>query len=140
MTRKRPDFSGHVLHVYSRRVDKNTIFYTEEDYNLFVSLLKTAANKFNMRILEWVLMPNHWHLLLWPKSKDQTSQFMHWLTGVHAKKWRGSTDTIGNGSLYQSPYNAVPILPGIHLNNLRNYLAMNPVKANIVDCPLDWKW
>ncbi len=140
MTKKRPDFSGKVLHAMNRRVDRQTLFCTDEDYALFRSLMSEAVYKFNLRILEWVLMPNHWHMLIFPETKNQVSEFMHWLCGIHAKKWRAEKDNEGNGALYQDRFKAFLVKPGLHVDRLRNYLAMNPVKANLVDNPFDWIW
>lgn len=140
MSKPRPDFSGHVVHAMNRRVDRQTLFLSDEDYEFFRSLLGEAVHKFDMRILEWVIMPNHWHMLVWPEEKEQLSDFMQWLLGVHAKLWRESNDTPGLGAVYQSRYKAFPVKPGFHVNQLRNYLAMNPVKANLVRSPFDWMW
>lgn len=140
MYAKRPDFSGHVVHAMNRRVDRRLLFRTNEDYAQFRSLLSEAQHRHEMRILEWVLMPNHWHMLLWPDSKEQLPKFMNWLSSIHAKLFRENTNTVGEGAVYQSRYRAFPVSPGVHLARLRNYLAMNPVVANLVENSYDWMW
>jgi putative transposase len=140
VTKKRPDFTGYVVHALNRRVDRQTLFTSEKDYSEFRSLLGFAIDKFDLRILEWVLMPNHFHLLAWPEHKTQLSKFMGWLCSTHAKNWREATDTVGEGALYQDRYKAFIVSPGPHLHKLRNYLSMNPVKAKLVQEPWQWRW
>ena len=70
MTSKRPKYAGHVVHAMNRRVDRQTLFKNDEDYSSFRSLLGIAVEKFDLRLLEWVLMPNHVHFLAWPEEKD----------------------------------------------------------------------
>ncbi|MDP7005917.1 MAG: transposase [Phycisphaerales bacterium] len=140
MTYKRPDYSGQVLHILNRRVDRRTLYHCPEDYESYRDLMCEAVCKFDLNILEWVLMPNHWHMLVVPETKYHVSNFMQWLSGTHAKRVRIKTDTVGNGCVYQSRYKAFPVKPGTHLHRLRNYLSMNPVKANLVVNPFDWEW
>ncbi len=140
MNRKRSDYSGQVLHAMNRAVEGKTLFHTYEDYALFTTLLSTAVQRHNMRLLEWVLMPNHWHLLLHPERKMQVPDFMQWLTGNHAKILRRDSDTTGKGAVYQGRYRATFIEPGLSLNRARNYLSMNPVKAYLTDRPAEWQW
>ena len=85
-------------------------------------------------------MPNHFHLLAWPEYKTKLSEFMGWLCNTHAKNWREATSTVGEGSLYQDRFKAFIVSPGPHLYKLRNYLSMNPVKANLVQEPWQWRW
>jgi putative transposase len=124
----------------NRRVDRRLLFQSNEDYEEFRGLLAEAQHRFRIRILEWVLMPNHWHMLLWPDSQHQLPKFMNWLTSIHARIIREKTDTVGEGAVYQSRYRAFPVRPGPHLDRLRNYLAMNPVKAHLVENSYNWPW
>ena len=140
MLKKRPDYSNHVVHVMNRKVERRTLFHSNDDYYEFQSLLKTALHKYKMRITEWTIMPNHWHLLLWPDGKEQLPEFMKWLTSMHARIVRGKTNTVGNGAVYQGRYRSSFVKPGVHLDRIRNYIAMNPVKANLVNYSTDWLW
>jgi|MDTC01.1.fsa_nt_gb putative transposase len=140
MTKRRPDYSGHVVHAMNRRVDRQTLFTCDSDYVEFRDLIGVARDMFDIQLLEWVLMPNHFHFLLHPETKNQLSDFMGWLCLTHAKNWRERTETVGEGALYQDRYKAFAVKTGRHLHRLRNYLAMNPVEANLVRNPWEWKW
>ena len=45
-----------------------------------------TQQRFQIRILAYCIMPNHWHLVVWPRSTDELSRFMKWLTQVHAAR------------------------------------------------------
>jgi putative transposase len=85
-------------------------------------------------------MPNHWHLLLWPEHDGDLSPFLHWITAMHAQQFRKATNTVGQGAVYQSRFEAVGVTDLIHLLNVWRYVERNPVKARLVDRPEEWKW
>jgi putative transposase len=85
--RSRFSTAGYVFHVLNRAVARQSIFQTEGDYDAFVSLLEEAREKVSMRRLAYVVMPNHWHLVLWPESDDALSEYMRWLSVTHAQRW-----------------------------------------------------
>jgi len=60
---------------------------------MFLRVLIEARRRFRMRILAYVVMPNHWHLILWPDTDLQLSRFMHWLTMTHTQRWHIAHDT-----------------------------------------------
>ena len=67
----------------------------------------TAAHaRIPMRILTYVLMPNHFHLLLWPRRGQggTLSEFMRWLQVTHAERWHAHHHTAGTGHLYQGRF------------------------------------
>ena len=55
-----------VFHVINRRVGKQQLFFDDEDYLAFESVIQETLEKRPMRILSYCLVPNHWHLVLWP--------------------------------------------------------------------------
>jgi putative transposase len=140
MTHPRPDYSGTPLHVYNRRVDKQTLFHTDTDYAEFQSLMERARKRVSLSIFEWCLMPNHWHIAVEPRGPRDLPKFMHWLCGTHAKLWRTRHTLLGEGPLYQRPYRAVPVQDGEHFDTLLAYIANNPVKAGLCETPALWRW
>ena len=40
-----------------------------------------------MRLLAYCVMPNHWHLVVWPRQDGDLSRFMNWLTLTHTQRW-----------------------------------------------------
>ena len=57
---------GYVYHVLNRANARVQIFDDDKDYQLFENVLEETVKKFNMRLLAYSIMPNHWHLVLYP--------------------------------------------------------------------------
>jgi putative transposase len=93
-----------------------------------------------MRILAYCVMPNHWHLLLWPYSDGDLSRFIKWLTTTHAVRWNRAHATVGNGAVYQSRFKSIPVEPGSHLYWAWRYVERNALRANLVQRAQDWPW
>ncbi len=140
MTRPRPDFSGLNVHLFNRRVDKQQMFFSDEDYGEFIDLIEEVRVRVNIEILEWCLMPNHWHMDVEPEGKGDLPRFVELLCGTHAKRWRKRHDNVGQGSLYQRGYKAIPVQGGEHLERLLHYIQWNPVKAKLCLHPVEWRW
>jgi REP element-mobilizing transposase RayT len=59
---------GSCYHVLNRGNGRQTVFHKDGDYAAFVKLLRDAAEGVPMRLLAYCLMPNHFHLALWPRG------------------------------------------------------------------------
>ena len=116
------------------------MFVTDADYRAFVEVLADATVRFRMRLLAFAVMPNHWHLILWPESDLQLSRFMHWMTGTHAQRWHAAHGTAGTGTLYQGRYKAIPIQSDRHFLTVARYVERNPVRAGLVESVQQWRW
>ena len=64
----RVDVPNTPYHVINRAVGRLRIFSQEKDYQLFIDLLTEAVEKTGMKLLAFTLMPNHWHLVLFPEK------------------------------------------------------------------------
>lgn len=126
--------------MFNRGSRKGNLFDADDDYILFVRLLEEARSLHPMRILAYCLMPNHWHLLLWPEHDGDLSRYMHWLTGTHGRLWRHATATQGHGAVYQSRFSGVPIIDSWHLLIAWRYIERNPVAASLCDVAEVWPW
>jgi putative transposase len=138
--RKRSSPPGILQHVYNRGSRKGELFEFDDDYTLFIQLLEEARSVRPMRIVAYCLMPNHWHLLLWPEHEGDLSRFMHWLTGTHAHYWRDERATTGQGAVYQSRFSAVPIEDSWHLLIARRYIERNAAEASLCSRVEAWPW
>lgn len=129
-----------VDHVLNRANNRATIFHTEKDYHHFESLLKEAKELIDMRILAYTIMPNHWHLVLYPRKDNDMSEFMRWLTTTHVRQRRVATKSVGYGSLYQGAYKSFIVQEDKHLIDLIRYVEQNPLRAKLVNRAEDWRW
>jgi len=136
----RVDVSDIVYHAINRANARMQIFDTEKDYLLFEKVLGEAKEKFNMRILSYCIMPNHWHLVLYPKQDGDLQKFMGWLSMTHTQRWHSQHKTIGSGHLYQGRYKSFLVQTDNYLLQLFRYVERNALRAKLVQRVEDWRW
>ena len=93
-----------------------------------------------MRVLAYALMPNHWHLVLWPAEDRDLARYVGWLSLTHACRWQRVHGARGLGHVYQGRYKAIPVEPGEHLLTVFRYVERNPVGARLVARAEDWPY
>jgi putative transposase len=93
-----------------------------------------------MRLLAYCLMPNHFHLLLWPREDGDLSTFMRWLTMTHTLRWNAHLRTAGAGHLYQDRYKSFTVKSDDHCLTVCRYVEWNALRANLVEPAEQWKW
>lgn len=138
--RPRPTDANLVFHAMNRGARRLGLFGSAEDYATFLEVLDEAVERFSMRLLDYVVMPNHWHLVVWPAGGTDLAKFMAWATLVHAQRWHRAKQSIGTGTIYQGRYKAVPVKDDRHLLTLCRYVERNPVRAGLVAKAADWPW
>jgi putative transposase len=128
------------LHVVNRGNDRRKLFGSSQDYGSFLGLMAAARGRTGLRLLAYVLMPNHWHLVAWPETVEQLSQFMQRLTAAHAAIVRSRTRTVGQGHVYQGRYHSTVIGSEQQLFHTLRYVEANAVRARLVARAEDWPW
>jgi putative transposase len=93
-----------------------------------------------MRIIAYILMPNHFHLVLYPKNDGDLSKFMQWLTLTHTQRWHQQKNTKGTGHLYQGRYKSFLIEEDNHLLSVVRYVERNALRAKLVKKAENWKF
>lgn len=136
----RIDVGNHIYHVINRANGRQTIFHKPADYQHFESLLGEASERCGMRILSYALMPNHWHLLLYPKNDGDLTSFMQWLTLTHTQQYHVRKRTIGYGHIYQGRYKSFLVEKDSYLLTALKYVERNPVRAKLSKTVEAWKW
>ena len=129
-----------IYHVINRANGRATIFKTDKDYAHFESLIEEARELLDMRILAYCIMPNHWHLVLYPRKDGDMSEFMRWLTTTHVRQYRVASKSIGGGHLYQGTYKSFPVEKSEYLSTLIRYVEQNPLRGKLVTRAEDWKY
>lgn len=137
---RRVDVAGLLYHVLNRGNARRTLFVTDGDYREFLGLVARAQDRSDMRILSYCLMPNHWHLVLWPEHDGQMSSFVGWLTMTHTQRCHARHSTKGQGHIYQGRYKSHIVQGDEHLLTLCRYVERNPLAAGLVAVAQDWRW
>jgi len=131
---------GYVYHVLNRANARMSIFDDAGDYEAFETVLAEAVQRTQMRLLAYCLMPNHWHLLAWPRTDDQLSRFVGWLTLTHTQRWHANRNSIGSGHLYQGRFKSFPMQSDEHFFTVARYVERNALRAGLVRRAERWRW
>jgi len=131
---------GLIYHVLNRANGRLTLFRKEDDYLAFHKVVLEAHRRVPIRILDWCIMSNHWHLVLWPRKDGELTAFLRWLTQTHAQRWKAAHAAIGHGHLYQGRFKSFPIQQDEHLLTVLRYVQRNPLRAGLVKSAVQWKW
>ena len=107
---------------------------------MFERILVEGLAKISMRLTGYCLMPNHWHLLLWPYHDGDLSRFMHWVTMTHTQRWHAVHNTAGTGHLYQGRFKSFPVQSEYYYLTVLRYIESNPLRAGLVGNSSDWIW
>src|SRR5438094_7383112 len=97
--RQRGATGGCLFHVLNRAAGRATLFHKDGDYAAFEKVLRQAKQWRPVRLLGYAVLPNHWHLVLWPRGDGDLSEFLRWLTVTHTQRYHAHYHTSGTGLL-----------------------------------------
>lgn len=138
MSRKpRVHFPGAVYHVISRGNQRQTIFSDRNDFRQFQIFLETAQKRFAFRLYAYVLMPNHFHLLL-EVGSHPLSKVMQTLLYRHTRYFNNRYRLVGH--LFQGRYRAILCDKDSYILELVRYLHLNPVRAGLAKDAAQYPW
>jgi putative transposase len=138
--RRQVSSGGTVFHVMNRAARRALIFTSPSDYEAFERILSEAGRLVAVRLLAYTVMPNHWHLIVWPVGDGDLSRYMQWLTRTHAQRWHLAHGSVGNGAVYQGRFRAVAVQTDDHFLTVCRYVERNPLRAGLVGRASDWPW
>lgn len=125
-------------HVIQRGNNRQATFFAEEDYHLYLDCLSDAAKKYGCAIHAYVLMTNHVHLLVTPSLPEGISRMMQSVGRRYVQHINYSYKR--SGTLWEGRYKASLIQSEQYLLTCCRYIELNPVRANMVERPEDYKW
>ena len=132
--------AGYVYHVLNRANARMTIFEKDEDDEAFERVLAEAVERTKTRLLAYCLMPNHWHLMVWPQADGELSAFVGWLTLTHTQRWHAHRHSAGTGHVYQGRFKSFPVQEDEHFYTVCRYVERNALRANLVSQAEQWRW
>jgi putative transposase len=124
-------------HVTQRGNGRQRTFFSDDDYALYLKLLRDASAAAQVRVLAYVLMPNHVHLILVPKHEDGLRKAM---SSVH-RAYAGIINARRkkSGHFWQGRFGCVA-MDGTHAVAGLRYVLLNPVRARLCAKPEQWQW
>ena len=117
---------GAWYHLTARGNERRDIFRSAEDRLLFVSRLAEMIERYALRLQAYVLMDNHFHLLVEP-AQDNLSRAMQWL-GVSYSQWFNRRHR-RVGHLFQGRFKAIVVDWQTCGLELSRYVHLNPVRT-----------
>jgi putative transposase len=130
-----PEFGA--FHVTNRGVDRQAIYRDEEDWRLFTLLLRRAAGMFGWSLAAYVLMSNHFHLIVIGEL-ERLSRGMHSLSFRYAMNFNERHARTGH--LFQGRFDARSVEDDEYLERACAYVLQNPVRAGICERFEDYPW
>lgn len=134
----RASVGGVCYHVINRGNARGDVFRKQDDYAAFLDLMEEAGERLPMRLLAWCLVPNHFHLVLWPHGDGDLSRWMQWLMTSHVRRYHRHYQS--SGHVWQGRFKAFPIEEDEHLWTVLRYVERNVLRANLVARAEDWPW
>ena len=129
-----------MYHVLNRANGKRRIFDHDRDYLAFERVLAEVQERIPMRILAWCVMPNHWHLALWPRQDGDLSNYMRLVTLTHTQRRHAHRGSAGTGHLYQGRFKSFVVQHDAHFFAVSRYVEANALRSNLVKRAEDWRW
>ena len=125
-------------HVVNRGNGGAAVFRKRADYLRFTEMMSQACERLPLRVVCWCLMPNHFHLVLWPHRDGDLSCWMQWLMTCHVRRYHRHYNS--SGHVWQGRFKAFPIQQDGHYLTVLRYVESNPLRAGLADRAEDWEW
>ena len=126
-----------LYHVMSRGNDKQDIFLDNRDYERFLAILATKAQRFGVTCGGYCAIPNHVHMLLVPGQhsvsrllQQLNSQYCQWFNRRHGRL----------GHRLQGRFESTIVDSDVYFLRVVRYVLRNPVEAGLVEHAADWRW
>jgi putative transposase len=133
----RIEFAGALYHVTSRGNERRSIFRRDHDRRTFLTFLGQVAKRFHWSVTAYVLMNNHFHLVI-QTAEPNLSRGMQWLNGTYAAWFNHRHQRVGH--LFQGRFHAFLVEKEAYFAELLRYVVLNPVRAGIVARPEEYAW
>lgn len=133
----RIEFAGGLYHVTARGNAQADIYDDDADREQFLALLQHTVNRFGWYCHAYCLMDNHYHLLIETNSPT-LSKGMKFLNGTYTQYYNRQHKRVGH--VFQGRYKAILVQKDTYLLELARYIALNPVRAQMVRSAKDWPW
>ncbi len=121
----RIQYPDAVYHVTCRGNEKQNIYRDDADRHRFLQLLNQSVNIYTINLHSYVLMTNHFHLLV-ETPLGNLSEFMRHFNIVYISYFNHRHKRVGH--LYQGRYKAIVVDKDEYLSVLSRYIHLNPVR------------
>ena len=127
----RVEYAGAIYHVMCRGDRREAIFLGDGDREMFLETLAEVCGRTGFRVHSYVLMGNHYHLLLETPAANLVAG-MKWFQGTYTQRFNARHRV--SGHLFQGRYKAIPMDgdDGDHSGMVSRYIHLNPARAGLL--------
>lgn len=125
-------------HIITRGNQKQKVFLETDDYETYLELLTRYKKRYYFKLYGYCMMINHTHLIIDPRHPKELSRIMHGLNLTYAAYFNKKYEKIGH--LWQDRFKSMIIEKDKYLLTCINYVELNPVRAELFDDPLRYRW
>ena len=136
--RPRIKLAGVPQHVVQRGINREPCFFAEEDYHCYLHWLHKSAADWHCAIHAYVLMTNHVHLLVTAEKPDGIAKLMQTIGRRYVQYINRSYRR--TGSLWEGRFKSSVVQAEDYLLTCMRYIEFNPVRANMVNDPAQYRW
>ncbi len=133
-----PFLPNHYYHVYNRGAHKMDIFRSDVDYIMLLNLVKEKMSVFDISVIAYCLMSNHYHFLFRQNGDAKLNDFMQAVFNIYPKRFNHKYGL--SGTLFEGPFQAIMVESEKYLLHLCRYIHRNPVEADMVRNPEQWHY
>ncbi len=131
MGRKIPNYKKkNFYHLYNRGANKSKIFFEAEYYTFLLKKVRKYSQEFDISVIAYCLMPNHYHFLVRLNGKSGAGTFIQRIFNSYTKAINNRYNR--TGTLFEGPYNAIHVDKRNYLKHLCRYIHRNPFDADLV--------
>lgn len=130
-------YPGAYYHLFNRGVNKQAIFWDDQDRRVFFKYLSKTVQQHEIKLFSYCLMSNHFHLFI-QTPQPNLDKFMHSLCRLYVTYINYRYERVG--PLFQSRYQARVVDQERYAMALIRYIHQNPVLAHLVKSPSDYPW
>jgi putative transposase len=130
--------AGYPHHIIQRGNNRQTIFHTDEDRKAYLAWLSEYSQQYDVAIHAFVLMDNHTHLLLTPKTELGLSKLMQSVGQRYTQSYNYFHKH--TGTVWEGRYKSTVVQSDRYLLACMAYIDLNPVRAGMVAHPADYQW
>ncbi len=133
----RIEYPGALYHITSRGNSGHNIYQDDQDRKTFLNVLTEVVKKCNWYCHAYCLMDNHYHLLI-ETPEANLSYGMRQLNGIYTQRYNRRHRDVGH--IFQGRFKSILVDKDNYLLELCRYIALNPVRAKLVEFPEKWPW
>ena len=126
------------VHIVQRGHSREPVFFENDDYSAYLHWVEEAAERHECEIHAYVLMTNHAHLLVTPRDKKSVSLLMQHIGRRYTPYVNHTYGT--SGSIWEGRFKSSLIQDEKYLLTCMRYIELNPVRANMVTNPAQYRW